>query len=716
MPTRSNTKLTPYKRFFLLTLITSLTTNLIAQENDTLKTTSIEFITDQLENIAQTTDRHLDYSDLLNDYLFYFNNKISLNGENLDKLLELHLINENQLNNLKLYIAKYKQFYSIYELKSVPGFNTQTIQNLLPFITVNQKKEKFKLKPSNVIKYGKHQLILRYSQVLEPSMAYSIPSDSALYFPGSAYLGSPQALYTRYSFNYQNKIRLGLTLDKDAGEVFLTNQLNDSLKNMIGNKVNLVSDFYSAHVFASDLGFIKKLVIGDYHLEFGQGLTMWSGLAFGKSAEALQIKRFGKGIRPNTSSNENMFFRGAAVTLGWNGVSATSFYSVNKIDGSLNFNVQIDEEQISSIIETGKHRTINELLAKDAIRIETFGGRLAYAYNFFNIGVTAFKTRLSASMKASEQLYKQFYFNNDQLVNLGTDLNLVFKKFNLFGELAMSNNGGLAGLAGINTFFNDRFSFTIFYHNYGKDYHNLFSNPFASSNSVSNENGLYIGLKALLAKNISLTAYVDYFAFSWLRYNADAPSFGKDYLLQFNYAVSSDVEMYFRYRYRVQQENYSEDYEYTTSIENRYRSEFRFFLSYEVLESLIFKNRVDYVIFKSEPENSQRGYLIYQDILYRPELFPLEITFRYALFDTKGYDSRIYTYENDVLYAFSVPSYFDTGQRAYLMLRWKASKNINLWLRFARTVYKNRLTIGSGADEIDGNAKTEIKVQVQLKL
>lgn len=705
------------KRSILILALLSFcpTLFLLGQEKDSLQISGIEFITDQLENIAQTTDRNLDYSDLLDEYLFYYSNPLNLNGEEIYKLVELHLLNDVQLSSLKAYLSKYKQLYSIYELKNIPGFDHQTITNLIPFVTITSVKERISVKPKNLFKYGKHQLILRYNQVLEPSTGFMAPKDSAIERPGSIYLGSPQAFYTRYAFNYQNRFRFGFTLDKDAGEVVFKNQLPDSVKRLVSDKVDVFSDFFSAHVFVSDLGFLKSAVIGDYHLEFGQGLTLWSGLAFGKSAEAVQLKRFGKGIRPNTSANENRFFRGGAASFGWKGLTLIGFYSYNNVDASLSSTNLVEEESISSLLETGKHRTINELLAKDAIQIKAYGGRIAYKYKSLDFGVTAFQTKLSASIQSSEQLYKLFYFENNELTNFGADLNLSFRKVNVFGEFSGSSPGGFAGLAGVNAYLHDRFVLTVLYHNYAKDYHNLYANPYAVSSSLANEKGLYFGFRALIAKNLSMSGYADHFEFPWLRYGTDSPSIGKDYLLQLNYSISTDVEMYLRYRYRFQQENFSAAYDYVPRIANVYRNEVRFFLSYTVFQSLTFKNRIDYILFKKEFEEQESGYLIYQDILYRPPKFPLEISFRYALFDTKGYDSRIYAYENDVLYAFSVPSYFDRGQRFYLMIRYKALKNLNVWFRIARTKFENRLTVGSGSDEIKGNVKTEIKMQVQLK-
>jgi hypothetical protein len=686
-----------------------------AQESDTVKTQNVEFITDKLENIAQTTDLNLDYSDLVDDYLYYLKNPINLNGNDISKLTELHLLSENQLQNLIVYKEKYKQLYSIYELKYIPGFDAESIKRLAAFVEVKPFSKQHSFKAKDVFRYGKHQLIMRYQQVLEPIAGYDIPADSAWLKPGSVYLGTPQKLYARYAFNFKNKIRFGFTMEKDAGEVFLKNSLSDSVHMLVGDKVTNIFDFYSAFAYVSDIGVLKEAVIGDYHIEFGQGLTLWTGLAFGKSSESVLMKRYARGIRPNTSANENRFFRGTALTIGLKGFSLTGFYSQNKADAHIASSALVSEETISSIQETGLHRTINELLSKDAINVQAYGGRIAYKKRFFEMGATAYQTNLSAVLLLDDDLYKLFNFQGNSLTNYGLDLNLNFQKFNFFGEFSASSNGGLAGIAGLNTFLSDRFIFTLVYHDYGRDYQNLFSNPFAESSAIANEQGIYFGFRALLAKRWRLSGYVDYFRFPWLRYRTDGPSSGRDYLLQLDFNPSGETNMYFRYRYKQKQENHSGDYDYMPVIARVERNEFRFFVSYAVFDFLIFKNRLDFVTYNKEFDESESGYQIYQDILYRPARFPLEVTFRYALFDTDGYNSRIYTYENDVLYAFSVPAYFDKGQRMYLMLKWKVLKQLDVWFRVARATYFNRATIGSGSDKIDGKHRTEVKVQLKLK-
>jgi len=540
--------------------------------------------------------------------------------------------------------------------------------------------------------------------------------DSAIYFPGSAYLGSPQKYYARYAFNFKNRLRFGFTLDKDPGEPVNKSQLPDTIKQLIGNKINPIFDFASFFAYAEMDGFIKQIAVGSYHLEFGQGLTLWSGLAFGKSSEAIQIRKFGRGIRPNTSSNENRFFRGAAVTFGYEKLRLTAFYSSNKVDSNIERDVVDQDEGVTSIIETGLHRTINELLDKRSLQITAYGAHASYMANVFQFGLTTYQTNTSTPITPSSEAYKNFNFTGNQLINYGADFGINLNKINLFGEFSLSSNGGMAGLGGVNTFLSDRLLFTLFYHQYAKDYQNFYNNPFYESSAMANEQGIYFGFKALITKSLNLSCYIDQYQFPWIKYRVDAPSSGRDYLLHLAYTPVKKVSAYVRVRIKQKQENLSIPYHYTKELTDVNRNEARFFISYEAFPAIILKNRFDLVYFEKKSQTQEHGYLLYQDVLFRPEEFPVELTFRYALFSTDGYDSRIYTYENDVLYSFSVPSFFDDGQRVYLMAKWRISPSVNFWLRWARTTYFHRITISSGADEINGNHKTEIKAEIKIKL
>ena len=88
---------------------------------------------------------------------------------------------------------------------------------------------------------------------------------------------------------------------------------------------------------------------------------------------------------------------------------------------------------------------------------------------------------------------------------------------------------------------------------------------------------------------------------------------------------------------------------------------------------------------------------------------------RVALFDTPGFNSRIYAYENDVLYGYSIPAYQNKGLRYYVNGRYRFTGKMDMWLRYSLSKYKDITEIGSGQDQIDGSKRSEIKIQFRYQ-
>jgi hypothetical protein len=142
---------------------------------------------------------------------------------------------------------------------------------------------------------------------------------------------------------------------------------------------------------------------------------------------------------------------------------------------------------------------------------------------------------------------------------------------------------------------------------------------------------------------------------------------------------------------------------------------YRLNVSYAISEYFTIKSRVEFITVDRESVGRERGMLLSQDVLYRPKNFPVDVALRYAIFDTDSYDARLYTYENNALYAFATPAYFYTGSRAYILIRWSFLKKCDLWVRYGNFIYANRKSIGTGPEEIQGPQKTDITVQLRVK-
>jgi hypothetical protein len=121
-------------------------------------------------------------------------------------------------------------------------------------------------------------------------------------------------------------------------------------------------------------------------------------------------------------------------------------------------------------------------------------------------------------------------------------------------------------------------------------------------------------------------------------------------------------------------------------------------------DNLTFGIRLDYKI--TRPDGA-RGMLLLQDISYRFGKIPLSVWFRYCIFRTDDWDSRLYTYENDLLYSFSIPALSGEGSRSYVMVAWKAGKFIDLRIKYGITEIQK---------EYDANSQTEeLKMQLRIR-
>ena len=296
------------KRLFLILIINVLYFNTYAQ-------TSNDLIIEHLEKMSENSEEeYSDYSELLESYWSITENPININSNNIDQLAELKFISVFQLENIKTYRKNYGDFQFFEELYEVEGLDSLSIEMIKPIIRFNEDRNHEKIEFKNVLKYGKHKILLEVNQSLNKKKGYKGIEDSLLYEkPNSIYLGSPQKLYLRYNFTYKNNIEAGFVLEKDPGEYLLKNNINDSIRNMLGKHCYSGFDYSSFHIYIHNFGLLKTLAIGDYKISFGQGLTMGSGMAF--VANGGSLLRRNKKISASKSANETYYLRGIASTL-----------------------------------------------------------------------------------------------------------------------------------------------------------------------------------------------------------------------------------------------------------------------------------------------------------------------------------------------------------------------------------------------------------------
>ena len=419
---------------------------LFAQQPDSVLLTGREIISKQLEHLEEESEAGIDFSELTAGLDYFLENPLNLNEADKSELKKLVFLTDIQIKNLIDYRNKYGIFYSIYELKAIEGLGRNTLEKIMPFVVVKPVVKK-SFKPRRLLR-GKHELILRYQRKLGTAAGYRVPSDSLqIDKSGSFYLGDPNRYYLRYRYKLYNKISIGFLAEKDPGELFFNvpSYLAPSIKEHLDRPAGF--DFYSFHLGLEYLGLIRKVIVGDYHVRYGQGLVLWSGLSFSGGSDPSTLKRYAPGISPNTSVNEGLFMRGGALSMAWKRLEFSIFYSRRKTDANIVF--RDSKEEASSLPSGGYHRTLNELQDKNVMQQQHYGGHITYSHEHFRLGMTAFKTVFDIDLVRDNIPSNMFRFRGRENLNAGIDFDILLKRTNLFSELAYSINGGWAILTGL---------------------------------------------------------------------------------------------------------------------------------------------------------------------------------------------------------------------------------------------------------------------------
>lgn len=660
--------------------------------NDRLRT--------QLEEAGYRDDESADPTDLIEELGYLSRNRINVNSATLDELSAVPVLSHDQAIRLSAYVATYGAMLSPWELMAVEGFDSLTIARAAPYLDFSPAAEKrgfwqrLLARPSN-------RLLIRLQHPVTEQAGYAPLSDSTDNRYAGTYPGNADRILMKYSFETKGGLRAGITAEKDPGEEFF----NGSQRGF---------DFYSAHVFARNLGAIKQLALGDFHANFGQGLTMWTGFGFGKPSDPMLLNRNGQGLRPSTGTDENRFLRGGAMTIALSNLRLTAFASSLTIDGTADQSDTTETQFTPSESPTGLHRTTRELASKDAVTLTTLGGRIHWQKGILQAGITGYTTRYSTAIPAGDALYQQYYFSGDKSLNLGLDYQLTFRRLSLFGEAGLNKEGKWGVLSGLRWAPDIRTTLALLYRYYDKAFSSPLGSAFGENSRNANEQGLYTAFSFIPLHKLTLTAWSDFYRFPWLRYRVDRPSTGEEFGVRGEYELTREARFQLRYRYERKELNASaESGDYSHLVEDRYRHSLRGTLKVDVagsvrLTTLAEWSRVAFMATEAD------GYLIAQQVSADMGRWGLSGTF--MLFSANNWDTRIYVYEPDVLYAFTAPAVYGEGTRLVLVTKYEATRWITFWLRYALSRFDKAPTAITSADDYLSADRQEIKFQMILKI
>lgn len=586
----------------------------------------------------------MDYEQLQTDLYALHESPINLNATSDEELSQLIFLSPQQIDELLAFADKHT-FKSLYELRLINSLADYEIRNLLPFVHIGDANTSNKMYAREVFVRGKHELLAR------------IDARNIEMYEGT----DPMYIQTRYRFDYQRRVTFGLQLRRPAG----------------GNAQDLQ---YNAYVQLRDIGGMHTIVAGSFQASFGQGLVLAPVFRSGRSSYVQSAGMTTNGLRYYSSADGQ----------GLQGVGGTYRHVFNP-------HTRLDVSALYSIKK-----------ANDSTLHHLVGANMTLRHRKLQVQLTAIENIWSDSIRPyRNSAYNQHYFRGYRQAVIGASARYNHGWFDLFGEIATAQNRerwGFGTIIGSRFYPTDGVSLVALYRYYSPFFDNAQGYAFCETSRLGNENGGYIGFDISRWKNIVWRGYGDFFYFSGPKYGIPQyPTWGYDIMSEWRYTLHRTSDIAHHKSYIVHRKSY-----FFLRLRARDKGDLATYSARGQFDwqhgawSLRTTAEANITTPSALNTNSlttypQAGHTIYQDIAYdfaqsgltvRGKPIPLSLRMRLQWFDAKNWDNRIYTYEHDVLYAFSIPAVYGIGGRAYVNLRWQIMEQLTLYLRISETIYQ----------------------------
>ena len=412
---------------------------------------------------------------------------------------------------------------------------------------------------------------------------------------------------------------------------------------------------YGGYIQLRDIGPIKTAVAGNYQANFGYGLVVGSPFKRGKSAYIQSTATTDEGLKKFSSVGDSYHYfhgLGATARIKWADVSA--FYSLCE-----------DKKE-----EAWQH---------------VVGANATARWKKLKVGVTGIETIKKPTQNLS---LKGREIGKDVIDKgvIGANVRYNWGKVDVWGEVATSQGEkwGWGTIMGVRVNPIADLNLLAIYRYYSPEYENVYANALCSKTRVYDEHGGYIGLEYNRLKNWQLSAFGDV----WKE--------GYETMAQADFVPQKDYKMHMRLRAKRKNEIDTYSLRWNTIWE---------FGQWKL------KTQMDGNMVYSK-ENWSYGWSLFQDVEYRLANVPIVLQLRAQAFDAREWNNRVYMYENDVLYAYSIPFVYGFGGRFWLNARYKINDTFSVYLRVSETIYQQKWAF----EHDKKSTRTDVHALLRVKL
>ena len=584
-------------------------------------------------------------------------NPVKINSADESEMSRLFFLTDFQAKALEDYIRRSGNIVSAFELASIPGFDRPTAEMMIPFIDLSDNH-------TGITDTVRFRSTLLSNYIIKPG-----EKDTSC-------LGSSYKLLSKYRFT-AGRFSGGFTTEKDQGEKLF--------------------DFVSGYLAFSGKGIIKKIIAGDFSARFGQGTGINTGIRTGLSLTAPGYMAARNEIRPYTSTDENNFFRGVAALLSFRKAGMTIFYSNNRIDATTSYSQDSAVIFTERFYETGLHNTSSLMLKKDAVTEISYGINLTCNFRYLKAGFSWSESRYSLPVIPDISEPENIYDFTGAINRIfSVHYNSLINRILFYGEFSFNYPEKYAFVQGATLRPSDRLTVNFLYRNYSPGYASFHGNGPGINSSDSNEKGFLGNFTFEAAKHLFISAGCDVSHFPWLKYGCSFPSSARRTEIRFKYVPMENLafDLAYNIRYAMLDNDLAQGIPQIKEMESRW---LKGQVKYAPGERLSFMTRIDY---KTVQPSGSTGMLFLQDMVYSFRQIPVTLWFRYCIFNTDDWDSRLYAYENDLLYSFSIPALSGSGTRSYFMVKWEIGNRAELRAKYSLTSLAKEKNLIEEKDEL----------------
>lgn len=609
---------------------------------------------------------------------------ININTSNKETLQQLPFLTEQQIDSLLVYRQRKRQLLTLGELQFISGWDALT-RRFTSLFTYAGDTLKSPISLSQKLIRGRH--------LIESRMDVPLYHRKGDVQQKGGYLGNNLKNITRYRFRYQEEMEFGLTLEKDAGEPF-------------ASQGNTVSDHQSFYLHYTSPTHKHKYILGDYTLNFGEGLLLGRSSFGGQigllNAPSRTMSRFS----PHSGSDESRYYRGLLYSYVQPKFRITSFASYRFLDA------KVENGKAVTCYTDGMHRTQDERNHKNALHNATLGVWAEIQHWGVQWGIASYLSLYDKEIVPQPRIYNRYVFRGTTAYGAAFSYQTYLgKRLHLSGELAADQRAHLALSQRIHFKATNDLHLSAQLRWFSKRYTAPFAQTINAASRVANEQGFLIGAKWSSMKGVKFETYVDIHRFPFATYRSNKSSHGLKFYTQLSKEFFKGYMTRLRYNYSLWQQNVP-GHKSLLSYHGKHRLRLQHTITTHNFSTT---GLLEGCMTHSQIADNKYGFTASLRGTYQFNS-TLAAALYGAIFTTDDYSTSVYAYEPLLPNMSSFGALYFKGFRIAAQTKWTLQKRFTVGLRYSMTHYFDRNTIGSALQEIKSSTKADVNIYAQISL